>query len=149
MKDKRQVEIINRKVKYDYYIEDTLECGISLLGTEIKSIRLGKANIKEAWCNVVNNELYVNGMHISQFEQGNIWNHEELRTRKLLAKKSEIKSLEKYTKESGYTLVPLKLYINDRGKAKLSVGVCKGKHNYDKRQAIKERDVAREVRRNT
>ena len=134
------MEIENRKAKYDYFIEDTLECGIALKGTEIKSIRDGKANLKDSYGIVKNNELYILNMHISKYENSGVFNHEETRTRKLLAHKKEIYKLRDKINMEGYTLIPLKLYIKD-GKAKILIAVAKGKKNYDKRETIKQRDI--------
>lgn len=137
----------NRKARYDYFIEDSLECGIELKGTETKSIRGGKASIKEAWVSWENGELFIRGMHVAEYEFGNRFNYDPLRPKKLLAHKREIQKLHMQQKVDGYTLVPLKVYINDRGKIKVEVGVCKGKKNYDKRQSLKEKDAKREMER--
>lgn len=136
------IEINNRKAKYDYQIFDTYEAGIVLTGTEIKSIRQGNCNIKDSYVNIRNNEAYVINMHISQYEEGNIFNHEETRTRKLLLHKKEILKLNDKIKISGYTIIPLKVYFN-KNKAKLLIGLAKGKKNYDKREALKEKDIKR------
>ena len=136
------MEILNKKAKFDYFIEDTFECGIVLKGTEIKSIRSGKANLKDIYGIIKNNELYILNMHISRYEAGNIFNHEETRTRKLLAHKKEIYKMKNKLNIEGYTLIPVKLYIKD-GKAKILLGVAKGKKNYDKKEVIKERDIER------
>lgn len=136
------MEILNKKAKFDYFIEDTFECGIVLKGTEIKSIRSGKANLKDSYGIIKNNELYILNMHISRYEAGNIFNHEETRTRKLLAHKKEIYKMKNKLNIEGYTLIPVKLYIKD-GKAKILLGVTKGKKNYDKKEVIKERDIER------
>ena len=136
------MEILNKKAKFDYFIEDTFECGIVLKGTEIKSIRSGKANLKDSYGIIKNNELYILNMHISRYEAGNIFNHEETRTRKLLAHKKEIYKMKNKLNIEGYTLIPVKLYIKD-GKAKILLGVAKGKKNYDKKEVIKERDIER------
>ncbi len=136
------MEILNKKAKFDYFIEDTFECGIVLKGTEIKSIRSGKANLKDSYGIIKNNELYILNMHISRYEAGNIFNHEETRTRKLLAHKKEIYKMKNKLNIEGYTLIPVKLYIKE-GKAKILLGVAKGKKNYDKKEVIKERDIER------
>ena len=136
------MEILNKKAKFDYFIEDTFECGIVLKGTEIKSIRSGKANLKDSYGIIKNNELYILNMHISRYEAGNIFNHEETRTRKLLAHKKEIYKMKNKLNIEGYTLITVKLYIKD-GKAKILLGVAKGKKNYDKKEVIKERDIER------
>ena len=128
------MEILNKKAKFDYFIEDTFECGIVLKGTEIKSIRSGKANLKDSYGIIKNNELYILNMHISRYEAGNIFNHEETRTRKLLAHKKEIYKMKNKLNIEGY--------IKD-GKAKILLGVAKGKKNYDKKEVIKERDIER------
>jgi SsrA-binding protein len=136
------MEIENRRARYDYFIEDTYECGIVLKGTEIKSIRNGRVNFKDSYGIIKNNELYILNMHISHYEDGNLFNHEETRTRKLLVHKKEILKIRNKTILEGYTLIPLKLYIKD-GKAKILIGIAKGKKNYDKRETIKERDIER------
>ena len=141
------MEILNRKARYDYVIEDEYEAGIVLTGTEIKSIRLGKANIKDSYAIIRNEEIYLLNTHISAYDKGNIFNHEENRTRKLLMHKKEIKKLNNKLILEGYTLIPLKIYFV-RGRAKVLIGLCKGKKNYDKRETIKERDINREMQKN-
>ena len=138
------MEILNRKARFDYNIESTLEVGIVLQGTEIKSVRSGKANIKDSYAIVKNDELYLLNAHIAEYEQGNRFNHEENRTRKLLAHKSEIKKLKNKLNLEGYTLIPLKLYFKN-GNLKVLIGLAKGKKNYDKKEVIKERDIKREM----
>ena len=138
------MEILNRKARYDYFIEEEIEAGIVLTGTEIKSIRLGKVNIGDSYAIIRNEEIYLLNTHISSYEKGNIFNHEENRTRKLLMHKSQIKKLNNKIVLEGYTLIPLKIYFKE-GRAKVLIGVCKGKKNYDKRESIKERDVNREI----
>ncbi len=140
------MEIINRKANYDYQIIETIEAGLVLKGTEIKSIREGKANIKDSYAIVRNNEVFLLNMHISQYKEGNIFNHEETRTRKLLLNKKEIFKLRDSIAVNGYTLVPLKVYFKNN-KAKLLLGIAKGKKNYDKREAIKQKDIDREVKK--
>ena len=140
------MEIINRRARYDYFIEDTYECGIVLKGTEIKSIRLGKANVKDSYAIIRNGEAYLVNMFIDHYKEGNIFNHEETRSRKLLLHKSEIRKLDNKLKLEGYTLIPLKVYFVN-GKAKIALGLCKGKKNFDKRETIKERDLEREARK--
>ena len=139
------MEINNRKAKYNYEIYDTVECGIVLTGTEIKSIRSGKANIRDSYATVKNNEVFLINMHISAYENGNIFNHEETRTRKLLLHKKEIYKLRDKVRLEGYTLVPLKVYLKN-GRAKILLGVARGKKNYDKREDIKKRDIERDIR---
>jgi len=141
------MEILNRKARYDYIIEDEYETGIVLTGTEIKSIRQGKANIKDSYAIIRNEEIYLLNTHISAYDKGNIFNHEETRTRKLLMHKKEIKKLNNKLILEGYTLIPLKIYFV-RGRAKVLIGLCKGKKNYDKRETIKERDINREMQKN-
>lgn len=141
------MEILNRKARYDYFIEETYECGIVLKGSEIKSIREGKANLKDSYGIIKNNELFILNMHISKYENSNIFNHEETRTRKLLVHKKEIYKIRDKINMEGYTLIPLKLYLL-RGKAKVLIGIAKGKKNYDKRETIKERDIKREIEKN-
>lgn len=136
------MEFENRKARYDYFIEETYECGIVLKGTEIKSIRNGKVNLKDSYGIIKKDELYILNLHIAHYDEGNIFNHEETRTRKLLAHKKEIFKMRDKLNIEGYTLVPLKLYIK-QGRAKILLGVGKGKKNYDKKQAIKERDIDR------
>lgn len=140
------MEIINRKAKFDYEILDTIEVGIVLKGTEIKSIRNGKANLKDSYAIIKNNEVFLLNMHISPFEQGNIFNHTETRTRKLLLHKKEIKKLKNKVDLQGYTLIPLKLYFKNN-KVKILIGVAKGKKLYDKRETLKKKDLLRESQR--
>ena len=138
------MEILNRKAIYDYEIEDTYEAGIVLTGTEIKSIRMGKVNIKDSYAIIRNNEIYLLNTHISLYEEGNRFNHDEDRTRKLLLHKREILKLKDKLEIEGYTLVPLKIYFV-KNKAKVLIGVAKGKKNYNKKETIKERDIQREM----
>ncbi len=138
------MEILNRVARHDYFILDEIECGIALTGTEIKSIREGKANIKDSYGIVKNGEVFLLNMFISPYKQGNLFNHEETRTRKLLLHKSEIRKLDQSIKLEGNTLIPLKVYFV-KGRAKILLGLCKGKKNYDKRESIKERDIKRDI----
>ncbi len=140
------MEIQNRKANFDYEIIETFEVGIVLTGTEIKSIRLGKANLKDSYAIIKNNEIYLLNMHTSKYEQGNIFNHEETRTRKLLMHKKEILKLRDKLDLEGFTLIPLKLYFKG-SKAKILLGLAKGKKNYDKREAIKKKDIERQLAR--
>ena len=140
-------EILNRKVKFDYFIEDQYEAGIVLTGTEIKSIRNGSCNIKDCYGIVKNGEVYLLNMFVGQYKEGNIFNHSETRSRKLLLHKKEIKKIEQYIKIDGLTIVPIKLYFKGN-KLKVLLGVCRGKKNYDKRNTIKERDINKDIRRN-
>ena len=138
------MEIYNRKAKHDYFIDEQIECGIVLTGTEIKSVREGSCNIKDSYAIIKNGECFILNMFIAPYKQGNIFNHEETRTRKLLLHKKEIKKLEEKVKLKGLTLVPLKIYFT-KGHAKMLLGVCRGRKSYDKRNLIKERDIQREV----
>ena len=140
------MEIVNRVARHDYFILDEIECGIALKGTEIKSIRLGKANIKDSYGIIKNGEVFLLNMFISPYKQGNIFNHQETRTRKLLLHKQEIRKLDQSIKLEGNTLIPLKVYFV-KGRAKVILGLCKGKKNYDKRETIKERDIKRDIER--
>ncbi len=140
------IEINNRKAKYDYEILETYEAGIELTGTEIKSIRLGKANLKDSYAIIKNNEIFLLNMHISEYKEGNIFNHNETRTRKLLMHKKEILKLRDSIEREGNTLVPIKLYFKGNY-AKILIGLAKGKKNYDKRESIKERDTLRELKK--
>lgn len=137
------MEIFNREAKFNYFILEEYECGIVLVGTELKSIRSGKANIKDSYATIRNNELYLLNMHISAYKEGNIFNHEERRTRKLLMHKHEIVKINNRIMQEGLTLVPLKLYFK-KNRVKILLGLCKGKKNFDKRETIKERDLQRE-----
>ena len=138
------MEINNRKVRFDYEILEEIESGIVLTGTEIKSIKDGKANLKESYAIIRNNEVFLLNMHISHYKEGNIFNHEETRTRKLLLHKKEILKLRDKLDLQGLTLVPLKLYFK-RNKAKILLGLGKGKKAYDKRESIKEKDIKRNL----
>ncbi len=138
------VEILNRVARHEYFIEDELECGIVLTGTEIKSIRDGKANIKDSYAIIKNGECFLLNMFISHYKEGNIFNHNETRTRKLLLHKKEIFKFYDRIRLEGYTLVPLKVYFV-KGRAKVLLGLCKGKKDYDKRESIKERDIKRQM----
>lgn len=135
----------NKKAKYEYHIKNTIEAGIILSGTEVKSIRQGKASIKEAYAEIVEGEVFVNGMHISPYEKGNRYNKDPLRNRKLLMHKREIKKLYKYVQQKGYTLVPTKLYINNDGKVKIEIALAKGKNLHDKRRTLAKKDSKRRM----
>ena len=141
------MEILNRKAKHDYFIDEIIEAGIVLTGTEIKSIRSGDCNIKDCYGLIKNNEVFLLNMYIGQYKEGNIFNHEETRNRKLLLHKKEIAKLQKAIEQKGYTLIPIKLYFKDN-KLKVALGICHGKKDYDKRESIKERDIKREVEKN-
>lgn len=136
----------NKKAYHDYFIEDKMETGIELFGTEVKSVRQGKVSLKEAWCSIVEGELFVNGMHISPYEQGNIFNKDPMRVRKLLMHKKEIMRILGLVKQDGYTLMPLSIYLKG-SLVKVQVGLCKGKKLYDKRSAMAEKDAKRKIER--
>ena len=145
MKNKSRDLITNRKARHDYHILETFEAGIALVGTEVKSLREGKGNLKDSFARVENGELFLYNMHISPYEKGNIFNEDPLRTRKLLMHKKEIHRLAGQVKEKGLTLIPLKVYLNERGLIKVELALAKGKALYDKREDIKRRDANREV----
>jgi SsrA-binding protein len=136
----------NKKAYHDYFIEETFEAGVVLQGTEIKSIRKGKANLKDSFAKIERGELYLHNMHVSPYEQGNRYNHDPLRTRKLLLHRKEINKLIGETKEVGYTIVPLKLYLKN-GYCKVLIGLGKGKKQYDKREDLKKKEAKRDIER--
>ena len=146
-KKERRLVANNKKAYHDYFIEETYEAGIVLTGTEIKSVRQGKVSIKESYAKIENSEMILYGMNISPYEQGNRYNVEPLRPRKLLLHKQEIRKLIGYTTIKGLTLVPLKMYINEEGRAKVEIAVARGKKNYDKRDDIAKRDAKRDMDR--
>lgn len=139
------MEILNRKAKFDYFIEEEIECGIELLGNEVKSIREGSCNIKDSYAIIRHNEVYVINMFVKKYSHSSIFTESETRTRKLLLHKKEIQKIKQKLEKEGYTLIPLKIYFNKSNKAKLLLGICKGKKNYDKRETIKERDIKRKI----
>lgn len=141
------MEIKNKKAYFDYFVEREIEAGIVLKGTEIKSIRKGSANLKDCYCRIKDNEVFLLNMFIAKYEEGNRFNHEERRERKLLLHKKEIKKIKNEVMVDGYSLIPLKMYFV-KDKVKLLIGVCKGKKLYDKRETIKERDLKRQERLN-
>ena len=136
----------NRKAFHDYFVEEKYECGVALFGTEVKSIRQGRVNLKESWAQVRKGEVWVEGMHISPYEQGNIFNRDPLRAKKLLLHKSEIRKLDSLVMRQGFTLIPLELYFSN-GRVKLQLGLCKGKQLHDKRNSMAKKDSEREIRR--
>ena len=136
----------NKKARHDHFVEETYEAGIELCGTEVKSLRAGRVNLKDSWCSIVDGEIFVNGMHISPYEQGNIFNRDPMRVRKLLMHKIEILKLYGTVKQTGYSLIPISLYFKD-SKVKLQVGLCKGKKLYDKRADMAERSAKRDMER--
>lgn len=145
-KEGQKVAAQNKKAYHDYFVLEEMEAGIELFGTEVKSIRQGRINLKDAWCSIQGGEIFVNGMHISPYEHGNVFNRNPLRVRKLLMHKREINRLYGITKQQGLTLVPLCVYFIN-GRAKVSVGLCKGKKTYDKREAIAQKDAQRNIER--
>jgi SsrA-binding protein len=145
--DAKDINIKNRKATFEYALLDKYVAGMQLTGTEIKSIRQGKANIADAFCAFIDNELWVRAAHISEYAQGTYNNHVPTRDRKLLLQKSELAKLQHKLKDKGLTIIPLRLFINDRGFAKLEIALAKGKKLYDKREDIKKKDVSRELDR--
>lgn len=146
-KDKNiRVVAQNKKALHDYFVDDKYEAGIELFGTEVKSIRNGNLNLKDSWCSIVEGEIFVNGMHVSPYEQGNIFNRDPMRVRKLLMHKREIIKLFSLTKQDGYTLIPLSVYFSG-SKVKLEIGLCKGKKLHDKRATEAERSAKRDIDR--
>lgn len=137
----------NKKAYHEYFVIETYEAGIGLIGTEVKSLRQGKCNLKDAWCSIDNGEIFVNGMHISPYDHGNIYNRDPLRKRKLLMHKKEINKLFGTVKQEGLTLIPLSVYFK-KGRAKVSVGLCKGKKLYDKRDVAAKKEAQRNIERN-
>lgn len=137
----------NRKAFHDYHIEDRVEAGIALVGTEVKPVRAGQVNLRDGFARIERGQVLLYNVHISPYEQGNRWNHEPTRARRLLLNRKEIGRLSGRVQQSGFTLVPLSIYFNERGYAKVELGVAKGKQLWDKRQSIAKRDVEREVRR--
>ncbi|MEM1214078.1 MAG: SsrA-binding protein SmpB [Bacteroidota bacterium] len=149
MADKKTntLEIVNRRATFEFHFVDVLEAGIVLTGTEIKSIRKGNVNLRDAYCLFKNNELYLHSMFVAEYKFGNQFNHEERRTRKLLLKRGEIKKWEKKVKEKGLTIVPHRLYLSERGFVKLEIALAQGKKTYDKRDSIKQKDMKRDMDR--
>lgn len=141
------LEINNKRANFEYAIIDSLSAGIMLTGTEIKSIRAGKANLSDGYCIFIEHELFIRNMHISEYDKGGHYNHEPKRDRKLLLQKRELNKWEGKIKEKGLTIVPLRLYINEKGIAKLEIGLAKGKKHYDKREDLKSKDAKREIDR--
>ena len=146
--EKQRVKVMarNREAYHEYFVEEELEAGIELCGTEVKSIRQGALNLKDAWCGVKNGEMLVNQMHISPYEQGNIFNRDPTRPRRLLLHKREIMRLYGKVKQEGYALIPLSVYFKG-SRVKVNLGLCKGKKLYDKRQAAAEKDAQRQIQR--
>lgn len=144
---KKSTVIENRKAYHDYFVEETYECGIALWGNEVKSLRDGKASIKESWVAIENDEVIIKKMHVAPWNTANSFDIDETRERKLLMHKSEIRELSRKVQQDGYTLVPLKVYFSEASKVKVLIGLCKGKHDYDKRQVEKEKQAKREMSR--
>jgi SsrA-binding protein len=143
----KTISIKNKKAYFEYFLVEEIVAGIQLTGTEIKSIREGKANFVDSFCTFINNELFVRNLHISEYRLGTHYNHDPKRDRKLLLNARELRKLETKTREKGFTIIPVLLFINDKGYAKLKISLAKGKHNYDKRETIKKKDVQREIER--
>ena len=144
---KEKIVTDNRKARHDYFIDQIFEAGLALTGTEVKSLRAGKANLQDSFCTIRDGEIFLHNCHISPYEQGNIFNVEPKRTRKILMHKEEIRKLAQKVREKGFTLVPLRLYFNDRGKVKLALALAKGKKTYDKRDDLAEKDAKRDLAR--
>lgn len=142
-----QVNIKNKRASFDYHLLDRYVAGIQLLGTEIKSIREGKANINDSFCTFFKDGLYIRNMHIAEYSHGSFYNHEAKRDRKLLLTKKELKKLKEKGEEKGFTIVPLRIFISERGYAKVEIALAQGKKDYDKRESIKERETKRELDR--
>lgn len=137
----------NKKAYHDYFVLQTYEAGIELFGTEVKSVRASKLNLKDAWCNIVDGEMLANGVHISPYEMGNRFNRDPLRPKRLLMHKKEIMRLMGEVKQDGCSLIPLSVYFNERGRAKMLIGLCKGKKNYDKRETEAKKSAQRDIER--
>lgn len=146
MKENLKTIAQNKKAFHDYFLEESFEAGIELCGTEVKSIRQGRVNLKDSWCSIVDGEMLVNGMHISPYEQGNIFNKDPMRVRRLLMHKREIMRLFGLVKQEGYSLIPVSLYFKG-SRVKVQVGLCKGKKLYDKRSDMAARDAKRDIQR--
>lgn len=144
---KKHVNIVNRRASFEYQFLDKYSAGIMLMGTEIKSIREGKVNMQDGYCVIHNGELYLHNVHISTYTEGTHYNHEPMRVRKLLLNKSELKRLEKGVQEQGVTIIPTRVFINDRGFAKVEIALARGKKLHDKREDIKAKDIKREMDR--
>jgi SsrA-binding protein len=141
------MEIKNRSAYFEYFIDDKFTAGIMLKGTEVKSLRTGKASFNDSYCILNKGELYIRSLHIAEYTHGTVNNHDPIRERKLLLNRKEIKKLESKTKEKGYTIVPLRIFFNDKNLAKIEIGLARGKKMHDKRDTIKQRDTDREIKR--
>lgn len=146
MSENRKIIAENRKARFNYFIEESIECGIALEGTEVKSVKNGSISFPDAFAEIVNNEVFVKGLHISEYSYSSVFNHNPDRVKKLLLHKEEIKRLKRKTEEKGYTLIPIDFYLKN-GRVKLTLGICKGKKQFDKRASVKERDVNRDIQR--
>lgn len=146
-KEAKDIEIVNRRARFEYHFDSKYEAGIKLTGTEVKSVRMGQANLSDAYCVFEDGELYVVSMFISEYKYANQFNHETRRKRKLLLKKNQLRKLEKKVKERGFTIVPYRLYFNDRNFVKVEIALAQGKKVYDKRQSIKDKDAKRDLAR--
>ena len=140
------MEIVNRRAYHDYFVDETLECGIVLRGNEVKSIKSGMCTLNQAWCNVAGDSLNLLGMHVTKWDSSNIFDVDENRVRTLLAHKKEIRYFEEQAQQKGVTIIPLKIYFV-RGKAKVLIGLCRGKHNYDKRESLKNKQIDKDIAR--
>lgn len=147
MEEQNIIEIKNKRASFEYFLISTYTAGLVLTGTEIKSIREGKANLSDAFCSFRNGELYVNQLYISEYTMGTHYNHDPKRDRKLLLNKNELRKLETKTKEKGFTIIPVMLYVNPKGMAKLEIALAKGKKFFDKRETLKQKDSKREMDR--
>ena len=141
------MEIKNRSAYFEYYVDDKFTAGLLLLGTEVKSLRAGKASFNDSYCIFQTGELWIKSLHIAEYSHGTVNNHDPLRERKLLLNRRELKKLESRIKEKGYTIIPLRLFLNDKNLVKLEIGLAKGKKLHDKRETIKQRDTEREIKR--
>ena len=147
MIEKNLIEIKNKRAAFEYFLLDEYTAGIVLMGSEIKSIREGKANLGDAWCTYIGNELFVRDMHISEYKFGSYWGHQAKRDRKLLLNARELRKLKNKVQEKGFTIVPVMLYVNPKGYAKMTIALAKGKHHYDKRETLKAKDSRRDMER--
>ena len=146
MGENKKIIAENRKARFDYFVEETYECGLELVGTEVKSVKNGNVSFPDAFAEIINNEVFLKNFHISEYVYSSIFNHDPDRPKKLLLHKEEIKRLVRKVEEKGFTLIPLNFYLS-KGRVKVTLGVCKGKKMFDKRASIKDRDVQREVQR--
>ena len=146
MAEDKKIIAENRKARFDYFIEESYECGIELQGTEVKSVKEGAVSFPDAFAEIVNNEIFIKNFHISEYSYSSVFNHDPDRPKKLLLHRQEIKKIERKVEQKGYTLIPINFYLKN-GRVKVTLGVCKGKKQFDKRAVIKERDVNRDLQR--